>query len=49
MKFYLDQNVIDYLIKGNLDSINELIYHIENSEIVYSYVTLKEFARIENE
>ena len=49
IRFYLDQNVIDYLIKGNLNSIQELINKIPNSEIIYSYVTLREFARIEDE
>lgn len=49
VRFYLDQNVIDYIIKGNLDDIKELISHVEDSEIIYSHVTLREFARIEND
>ena len=48
VRFYLDQNVIDYLIKGNLDTVQELINKTQNSEIIYSYVTLREFARIED-
>ncbi len=48
VRFYLDQNVIDYLIKGNLDAVKELINKTPNSEIIYSYVTLREFARIED-
>lgn len=48
VRFYLDQNVIDYLIKGNLNSFQELIDKNQNVEIVYSYVTLREFARIED-
>jgi len=49
IKFYLDQNVIDYLIKGKLESISEFINQINNSEIIYSYVTLREFSRINDE
>jgi hypothetical protein len=48
VRFYLDQNVIDYLIKGNLDDVQDLINKTPNSEIIYSYVTLREFERIED-
>lgn len=44
-KLYLDQNIIDYLIKGNL-KFNEEMNHFQ---IVYSMITLKEFARIADE
>jgi len=48
IRFYLDQNVIDYLIKGNLDAVQQLINQTPNSEILYSYVTLREFAHIKD-
>lgn len=49
VRCYLDQNVIDFLIKGNINSIQDLINKNQNSEIIYSYVTFREFARIDNE
>jgi len=49
IRFYLDQNVIDYLIKGNLNFIKKIINQVPNSEIVYSYVTLREFSRIDHD
>ena len=49
IKFYLDQNVIDYLIKDKLKVVSELFNQLENPQIIYSYVTLREFSRIENE
>lgn len=48
-KFYLDQNVIDYLLKDKLRVLSELLKKIENPKIVYSYVTLREFSRIKDE
>jgi len=49
VKFYLDQNVIDYLVKGKLNVLEELIHQIQNSGIIYSYVTLRELARIKDD
>jgi hypothetical protein len=49
VRFYLDQNVIDYLIKGKLSIVEEIINKTHNSEIIYSSVTLKEYARIDDE
>jgi hypothetical protein len=46
MKIYLDQNVIDYLIKGKLEILDNEIKKIPQSEIVYSSITLQEFSRI---
>jgi hypothetical protein len=49
VRFYFDQNIIDYLIKGNLNFLEKIISEIKNSVIVYSPVTIKEFSRIEDD
>jgi hypothetical protein len=48
VRFYLDQNIIDYLIKGKLEILDKTIKKIPQSEIVYSSITLREFSRIED-
>jgi hypothetical protein len=49
VRFYLDQNIIDYLIKGKLDILGKSIRGVQNSEIIYSYVTLAEFSKINDD
>ena len=49
VRIYLDQNVIDYLIKGNLSFIDDILHKSDSSVVIYSYVTLREFARIKED
>ena len=47
IRIYLDQNIIDSIWKNRLDELNQIF--LNEGKIIYSFPTLNEFSRINNE
>jgi hypothetical protein len=48
-RVYLDQNILDLIVKGHLANLKESFKDTRQYQVIYSFVTLEEISRIANE